>query len=271
MLEMESPSEKITLREYAQTAANSNALTPFDFGAANFGWNTLYKYYMGVDLAGNYDTLTKRAELVKFGQLLCGEAWYHDVISINPDETGDDLKCDNAREWISKAITWLCETSDKNLALIEIYASKIDELKALAGVKRTDTRQGTNTTTSHRTGNNATTETRGGTISRTSNDTDKGIDAPNTAYVAAEQETHVSSVNLNSHTETETPNDTTTTSDKPDETNTTTETPNETNVSDDQKETLMRRIAEIQSSMKNVYEEWVREFERLFLLPPEMF
>ena len=52
MLEMESPSEKITLREYAQTAADSNTLTPFDFGAANFGWNTLYKYYMGVDLKG---------------------------------------------------------------------------------------------------------------------------------------------------------------------------------------------------------------------------
>lgn len=161
---METIRQKISLKEYCQTAAGNATITPFEFGDSVINWNVLYKYFMGVELKGDFLTLVQRAELVKFGQLLCGESWYHDVIAINPDETGDDLLCDDAREWISKAITWLTETSDTHLALIEIYASKLADLKALLDVKRTQSRTGENVTASHRTGENVTADKRGGEI-----------------------------------------------------------------------------------------------------------
>ena len=268
---METIRQKISLKEYCQTAAADPAITPFEFGDSVINWNVLYKYFMGVDLKGDFLTLVQRAELVKFGQLLCGESWYHDVIAINPDETGDDLLCDDAREWISKAIAWLTETSDSHLALIEIYASKLADLKALLDVKRTQSRTGENVTASHRTGENVTADQRGGEINRTSNDTDENTDAPDTEYIPAESETHISGISRNTHSEKETPTDTTTTTETPNETNTTTETPNETLVTSEQRDTLMKRINEVQNLMKNIYEEWVRDFERVFLLPPEMY
>lgn len=266
--------QKVTLNEFLKTAVNNPNITPYSFGRDDFvgyNWQGIYKYYVGQDMPDELIVLFNRDEMAKMGQLLCGESWYHDIIYINPDDVGDDLKCPESFEWINKAITWLYETSDKNLALLDIYKARLNDLEALLDVKSTTSRTGVNSTSFKRTGNNVTNESRGGKIDRVSSDTDKAIDAPDTAYVSAEQETHVSSVNLNSHSETETPTDTTTTTETPDETQTTTETPNETNVTSDQRDTLMRRINEVQTMMRNVYDEWIREFERLFVYPPEMY